>query len=1401
MRPRVVLLGSLLFLLLASGAQGGTYYAAPNGSGNCNSPSSPCTIATGLTRLAGTGDTLFLRGGLYHEIIDRRTYPSGSSWADARPGGSVVWIGGYTPDGGATYEEPILEGVDTRGILDMVGASYVVFDHLHIRGTRWDCPGMIGADASPARLQYSEVEQQGMGACSNAPSPDAFGGCQIIPRHFDFEGPPQGVPEFLHNNIHHSPCCYGFYVQGQFETGILIEDNDIHDHGWYGFQSFHGTEPIHDGHTFKIFLRNNRIHDNGHAITGCSMTLNYCDGCEITNNLLYGNACGMVISRHSANSLIANNTFYNNPGNWAIETDDVPPGAQNLTIRNNIIVSSGNVMLADRFGTPSSTGITQDHNLFNVSPSLFVNPGANPPDLHLQASASSAIDQGICLAQVHTDFEGHTRPSGANCDIGAYEFGSGPPIPDPTSHTYYAAPNGSGSTCSLGSPCTIVTGLSKLVGAGDTLFLRGGTYHESIWRRTFPSGSSWVDARPGGSVVWIGAYTPDGGATYEEPILQGFDATQYAPVVEMVGANYVVFDHLHIRGVSWNTDSLVGADAFAIRLQYSEVEQQGLGSCANRPGGLCLSGSCPDVAGCQIIPRHFDSEGAVQGVPEFLHNNIHHSPCCYAFYIQGQFESGVLIEDNDMHHHGWYGLQSFHGTEPIHDGHTFKIFLRKNRIHDNGHDINIQTGNAAFGCAMTLNYCDGCELTNNVIYGNACGIVLSRHSANNLIANNTLYNNNHDSGGWAIEIDDVPPGAQNLTIRNNIMVSSGAVMVADRFGTPGTNYTADHNLFNVNPPFVNSGATPPDLHLAASATATAIDQGVCLAQVPTDIEGHTRPNGANCDIGAYEFGSGTIVPPTATNLRFGAQPQTTPANTPLPPVVVDITDTSGNLVSSFTGNVTIQLVSGMTTIPKTGWTVPYVDSFEASASQQGLDYRGERAIDGNPNLVWVTQYNGGSPGYPHELQLNMQQVYTISGFRYLPPQTISESRIGQYELYTSLTGGGACTSWGAPAATGTWIDSAVEKEVLFTPRTAQYVCLHSLSSVVSGQPYASAAELNVLQGSGSGTGTLHGTLTRAVVAGHATFDDLSVDAGGTYSLLATATGLTSATSTPFTSTVAASHLQFVAQPTTVLIGQTFPPVTVQFLDGVGNVITTTQGVNLVLNGCGNALGGTVARAAVSGLATFNDLSISTAGANCTLVASATGMVDATSQVFSVLTNPFVTGEWLADAVSAHYCAQTGGDTNLSGSTPGVDHVHTLGCALPANLLQGGALLQSCALIDMATAGTGSRPLFKLLVGGQIVAAHALAGTNTTITSNQWVCFTSVVAQNSGPAVGPVPVYTSFDLEPPSFPQYTSLPNQIAQPVNLNTAAALPLAFASQWPTAGSGTNSITLHGMIVGLAY
>jgi hypothetical protein len=45
--------------------------------------------------------------------------------------------------------------------------------------------------------------------------------------------------------------------------------------------------------------------------------------------------------------------------------------------------------------------------------------------------------------------------------------------------TYYSSPTGTGTACSDASPCSLTTGLGKLV-AGDTLYLKDGTYYQTL---------------------------------------------------------------------------------------------------------------------------------------------------------------------------------------------------------------------------------------------------------------------------------------------------------------------------------------------------------------------------------------------------------------------------------------------------------------------------------------------------------------------------------------------------------------------------------------------------------------------------------------------------------------------------------------------------------------------------------------------------------------------------------------------------------------------------------------------------------------------------------------------------------------------------------------------------------
>jgi len=166
-----------------------------------------------------------------------------------------------------------------------------------------------------------------------------------------------------------------------------------------------------------------------------------------------------------------------------------------------------------------------------------------------------------------------------------------------------------------------------------------------------------------------------------------------------------------------------------------------------------------------------------------------------------------------------------------------------------------------------------------------------------------------------------------------------------------------------------------------------------------------------------------------------------------------------------TKTATLGVYSGAA-IPQTGWSVAYVDS------QETYCYGGAatNAFDGNSSTMWHTQYCGGNPPTPHEIQINLGASYTLVGFEYLARQDhCANGWIKQYEFYVSADG----VNWGTPVATGAFDYGSLSRacpgggvppvlQVAFPPATGQYIRLRALSEI-NGNRWTSMAEINVLQ--------------------------------------------------------------------------------------------------------------------------------------------------------------------------------------------------------------------------------------------------------------------------------------------------------------------------------------------------
>ena len=156
------------------------------------------------------------------------------------------------------------------------------------------------------------------------------------------------------------------------------------------------------------------------------------------------------------NTISENNIFYENgvarPSSGANGISFTGVGTNlGITIRNNIFYASG----SGRTGWVSShvqegSHYTQSGNMINTEPPGFVNGGSNSlptsPDFRL-LPGSPAIDSGLSVSAVKTDFYGTPRPQGAGYDIGAHEFSDNPPT------TACSLSQGDANYCKACGPC------------------------------------------------------------------------------------------------------------------------------------------------------------------------------------------------------------------------------------------------------------------------------------------------------------------------------------------------------------------------------------------------------------------------------------------------------------------------------------------------------------------------------------------------------------------------------------------------------------------------------------------------------------------------------------------------------------------------------------------------------------------------------------------------------------------------------------------------------------------------------------------------------------------------------------------------------------------------------------
>lgn len=128
------------------------------------------------------------------------------------------------------------------------------------------------------------------------------------------------------------------------------------------------------------------------------------------------------------------------------------------------------------------------------------------------------------------------------------------------------------------------------------------------------------------------------------------------------------------------------------------------------------------------------------------------------------------------------------------------------------------------------------------------------------------------------------------------------------------------------------------------------------------------------------------------------------------------------------------------------------------SNSEAPGYEAWRAMDGDPQTLWHTEWAGVTPKHPHFVIIDLGQPYDISGFTYLPRLGASNGTIKDYEFFVSDD----LKNFGEPVSKGSLPLDYKETEIkLDKTAKGRYVRLTALSET-HGQAFGSIGELRIL---------------------------------------------------------------------------------------------------------------------------------------------------------------------------------------------------------------------------------------------------------------------------------------------------------------------------------------------------
>jgi len=424
----------------------------------------------------------------------------------------------------------------------------------------------------------------------------------------------------------------------------------------------------------------------------------------------------------------------------------------------------------------------------------------------------------------------------------------------PQRTVYYVAPNGKDSNPGTASrPWQTIQKAAGALAAGDTVYIRAGTYHERVVPQHSGSAGNEITfaAYPGESVTIDGS-----GITLPDDLAGLFHISDKAYIrvsgLRIINARpngdnagILVVDSSNIaleNNATYNTiSSGIGVwGSHHVAINGNRIEQAG-------DGGLqeCISVAGTDtfqVYNNEVLNCHKEGiclkDGSSNG--QVYRNHVHH--------IQ---RVGIYVDAWDKH---------------THDIDVFQNIVRE-----------VSDGTGIALASETGGLLEDIHIYNNIAYHNRyIGFSISANGVAGpmddiAILNNTAYDNGWTVWGGGIAVDN--PNAKNVVVRNNIVSQNLYFQISVAPGVPEKNYTIDHNLIDGYRGHGDEGETRGDDHVEGDprffnaagavfylqADSPGIDTGSDQGAPGADFDGRPRPLDGNGDgsavhdLGAYEM--------------------------------------------------------------------------------------------------------------------------------------------------------------------------------------------------------------------------------------------------------------------------------------------------------------------------------------------------------------------------------------------------------------------------------------------------------------------------------------------------------------------------------------------------------------------